>query len=134
MAKRDNTYGSGLEKELDSIMGTDIKINHKDTKQQQNQRKKTSSKSSSKSSKKKNKNSGRMKYAVIGCAAVVVVAAAALGGTYVYKAQEYKNVFFPNTTINSIDCSKKTVEEVEELIRESVEDYAISVNFRGVSV
>ena len=132
LKKKDNTYGSGLEKELDSIMGIDIKVNNNNNnrKTNQSQKKKSSSRSSAKSSKKKKKNSAKVKHAVIGCAAVVVVVAGILGGTYVYKAQEYKNVFFPNTTINSIDCSKKTVEEVEDLIRESVEDYAISVNFR----
>ena len=36
--KRDNTYGSGLEKELDSIMGTDVKIKNENT--QKNQQKK----------------------------------------------------------------------------------------------
>ena len=123
--KRDNTYGSGLEKELDSIMGTDVKIKNENT--QKNQQKK---KTPVKSGKKKKKRGSNVKYAVIGCAVVAVVAAGALGGTYVYKAQEYKDVFFPNTTINSIDCSKKTVEEVEEIIRSNVEDYALSVKFR----
>ena len=123
--KKDNSYGSGLEKELDSIMGTDVKIKNENTQKSQ-QNKKTPVKSGTK----KKKKGSKVKYAVIGCAAVVVVAAGALGGTYFYKAQEYKKVFFPNTTINSIDCSKKTVEEVEEIIRSNVEDYALSVKFR----
>ena len=116
--KKDNSYGSGLEKELDSIMGTDVKIKNENTQKSQ-QNKKTPVKSGTK----KKKKGSKVKYAVIGCAAVVVVAAGALGGTYFYKAQEYKKVFFPNTTINSIDCSKKTAEEVEEIIRSNIEDY-----------
>lgn len=117
--KKENTYGSGLEKELDSIMGTDVKIN---TGEKQKKKKSSAKKSSPKG--------GKAKFVVIGCLAVAVVAAGALGGTYVYRAQEYKKVFFPNTIINSIDCSGKTVEEVEEIIRNNVEDYEISVKFR----
>ena len=30
--KKDNSYGSGLEKELDSIMGTDVKIKNEGVK------------------------------------------------------------------------------------------------------
>ena len=123
--KKDNSYGSGLEKELDSIMGTDVKIKNENTQKSQ-QNKKTPVKSGTK----KKKKGSKVKYAVIGCAAVVVVAAGALGGTYFYKAQEYKKVFFPNTTINSIDCSKKTAEEVEEIIRSNIEDYELTVKFR----
>ena len=123
--KKDNSYGSGLEKELDSIMGTDVKIKNENTQKSQ-QNKKTPVKSGTK----KKKTGSKVKYAVIGCAAVVVVAAGALGGTYFYKAQEYKKVFFPNTTINSIDCSKKTAEEVEEIIRSNIEDYELTVKFR----
>ena len=123
--KKDNSYGSGLEKELDSIMGTDVKIKNENTQKSQ-QNKKTPVKSGTK----KKKKGYKVKYAVIGCAAVVVVAAGALGGTYFYKAQEYKKVFFPNTTINSIDCSKKTAEEVEEIIRSNIEDYELTVKFR----
>lgn len=117
--KQDNTYGSGLEKELDSIMGTDVKMNNNTT----NIRKKTTSK-------KKKKKGIKAGYVIGGCAAVTVIAAGALGGTYIYRAQEYKNAFFPNTTINAIDCSGKTVEEVEEIIRHNVEDYELSVRFR----
>ena len=116
--KKENTYGSGLEKELDSIMGTDVKINN------------TAKQKKKSSAKKSPKKGGKIKYVVIGCVAVAVVAAGALGGTYVYRAQEYKKVFFPNTIINAIDCSGKTVEEVEEIIRNNVEDYEISVKFR----
>ena len=50
---------------------------------------------------------------------------------YIMFAQEYRNVYFEGTSINGEDVGHKTVEEVEEMIREKVEDYEISVTFRG---
>lgn len=38
------------------------------------------------------------------------------GGAYAYLAQQYKDTFFPNTTINGMDASGKTVDEVKKLI------------------
>ena len=49
--KKDNSYGSGLEKELDSIMGTDVKIKNENTQKSQ-QNKKTPVKSGTKKKKK----------------------------------------------------------------------------------
>lgn len=114
--KKDNTYGSGLEKELDSILGTDVRVQ-------------SGSQGASKKKKKKKKNTHIVPI-VAGITSVVLVAAAAGGGVYLYNAQTYKTEFFPGTTINSIDCSNKTVEEVEAIIKDNVEKYTLNVVFR----
>lgn len=115
--KKDNTYGSGLEKELDSILGTDVKI---DEPQPSRKKKKTVRK----------KNRQKTIAIVAGVTSVVLVVAVAGFGVYLYEAQTYKTEFFPGTTINSIDCSNKTVEEIEAIIKDNVEKYALTVNFR----
>lgn len=115
--KKDNTYGSGLEKELDSILGTDVKI---DEPQPFRKKKKTVRK----------KNGQKTIAIVAGVTSVILVVAVAGFGVYLYEAQTYKTEFFPGTTINSIDCSNKTVEEIEAIIKDNVEKYALTVNFR----
>ena len=50
---------------------------------------------------------------------------------YVLFAQQYRTRYFEGTFINGEDVSLKTVDEVEEMIREKVEDYELSVTFRG---
>lgn len=115
--KKDNTYGSGLEKELDSILGTDVKINE--------------SQPSRKKKKPARKKNGQKTIAIVaGVTSVILVVAVAGFGVYLYEAQTYKTEFFPGTTINSIDCSNKTVEEIEAIIKDNVEKYALTVNFR----
>ena len=42
----------------------------------------------------------------------------------------YRNVFFIRTTINGLDCSNMTAKEAEELIRNDVENYELSITFR----
>ena len=69
--------------------------------------------------------------AVIAAAGVLAVAAVAMGGVYIYKGQKYKDVFFPNTTINGVDASEKTVEEVKELIASQIDGYVLTLNQRG---
>lgn len=115
--KKDNTYGSGLEKELDSILGTDVKINEPP--------------SAGKKKKTARKKNGQKTIAIVaGVTSVILVVAVAGFGVYLYEAQTYKTEFFPGTTINSIDCSNKTVEEIEAIIKDNVEKYALTVNFR----
>ena len=111
--KKDNTYGSSLEKELDSILGTDVQLNP--------------SEPSGKKKKKAKKKNGQKTVAIVaGVTSVILVVAVAGFGVYLYHAQQYKTEFFPGTTINSIDCSNKTVEEIETIIKENVEKYAKS--------
>ncbi|MFR2849245.1 MAG: hypothetical protein ACLTC4_19955 [Hungatella hathewayi] len=69
--------------------------------------------------------------AIIAAAGVLAVAAVAMGGVYIYKGQKYKDVFFPNTTINGVDASEKTVEEVKELIASQIDGYVLTLNQRG---
>ena len=52
-------------------------------------------------------------------------------GGYAGMSYYYSNKFFPGTTINSFDCSDLTVSQAEELIRNKVEDYSITVASRG---
>ena len=63
----------------------------------------------------------------------ITVAAAALIGTLVYIqiGKQYETVFFPNTTINGMDASKKSVEEVKELISREARSYVLSIRERG---
>ena len=69
--------------------------------------------------------------AIIAAAGVLAVAAVAMGGVYIYKGQKYKDVFFPNTVINGVDASEKTVEEVKELIASQIDGYVLTLNQRG---
>ncbi len=63
----------------------------------------------------------------------ITVAAAALIGTLVYIqiGKQYETVFFPNTTINGMDASKKSVDEVKELISREARSYVLSIRERG---
>lgn len=40
--------------------------------------------------------------------------AAAVTVMYIQTGKQYRTVFFPNTTINGVDASKKTVDEVKQ--------------------
>lgn len=66
----------------------------------------------------------------LGIAAGCVILAVA-AGYYGWKAYHYKDIFFHGTVINGIACEELTAEQVEELIREQVEDYGISLEFRN---
>ena len=59
--------------------------------------------------------------------AVFIVASVS---TYVAIASRYRDKFIEGTTINNIDASNMVPEEVEELIREEVEDYDLTITFR----
>lgn len=52
-------------------------------------------------------------------------------GVYLYQGAQYQNTFIKGVTINSIDCEGKTVEQVESEIAQSVEQYALTIQFRG---
>ena len=45
------------------------------------------------------------------------------GGAYAAMAQKYKKVFFPNTIINGMNASGRTVAEVKEMIAGGIENY-----------
>ena len=76
------------------------------------------------------KKGGKGKKAVIiaVCALTAVIVAA--GGVYAAMAQKYKKVFFPNTTINGMDASGRTVAEVKEMIAGGIENYVLTIEER----
>ena len=59
----------------------------------------------------------------------VIVAAAVI--FYIYKANTYKTVFFPNTVINGIDASERTPDAAREDIRNQCREYSIVVESKG---
>ena len=67
---------------------------------------------------------------VTGVVALMVIAAA--GCAYAGVSYFYTDKFFDGTTINGIDCSRKTPYEVEQLIAQNVENYSIQVATRNL--
>lgn len=62
-----------------------------------------------------------------------VMAAAALivSISYYHIGKQYEHVFFPNTVINGIDASKKSAEEVKNLISSGIDGYTLTISERG---
>lgn len=58
---------------------------------------------------------------------VIIVVAA---GVYGWMGQKYQEVFYPNTIINGLDASGKTVEEVERYINAGMEGYLLTLELR----
>ncbi|MEG2452131.1 MAG: L,D-transpeptidase family protein [Clostridium sp.] len=52
------------------------------------------------------------------------------GGAYLAMGQKYKKVFFPNTQINGMDASGKTVEEVQKMIASGIDGYVLMIEER----
>ena len=69
--------------------------------------------------------------AVAAALAAVLAAAAAAGGYYIYLSRQYQTVFFPNTVINGIPVSHKTVEEVKDMIASGIDGYVLTIEGRG---
>ena len=59
-----------------------------------------------------------------------VLAAAAAGG-YIWKAQQYTSVFFPQTAINGVDASGKTIDEIEAVINAEIDSYELKITGRN---
>ncbi len=69
-----------------------------------------------------------------GAAAAVILGGIAGAAGYLYytgEGEQYRTVFFPNTAVNGIDVSQKTVEEVEALVASRMEEYILTVVGRG---
>lgn len=62
---------------------------------------------------------------------MLVVCAGSGSGYYVYQAQQYNRVFFPNTVINGMDVSQKTVDQVKEMIASGIQGYSLVLKERG---
>lgn len=78
----------------------------------------------------KKRSFGLKRWAVAGGAAV---AAAGLitALAYIQMSRAYEKVFFPNTTINEMNVSKKSVEDVKNMIASSIGDYKLTIQERG---
>ena len=70
----------------------------------------------------------------------IIIIASALGAAlciavillvYTLMGSKYRDIFFPNTVINGIDCSGLTAKEAEALLQKAVEEYSLAVHFRG---
>lgn len=61
----------------------------------------------------------------------VVAAAVAAAVIYIQIGKQYQTVFFPNTTINGMDVSKKTVAEVKRMIASGIDGYTLTIRERG---
>ncbi|RFZ76497.1 hypothetical protein DS742_23335 [Lacrimispora amygdalina] len=78
----------------------------------------------------KKKSLGIGGLAVIGGGSVAVVALiAAL--TYLQIGRQYKEVFFPNTIINGMDASKKSIDEVKTMVAAGIDGYQLTIKERG---
>ena len=82
----------------------------------------------------KRKTTGEMfsRKKIIGISAGILCGIlAVVVGIYFYVGSQYRTVFFPNTVINGIDASGKTVEEVKLLISGEIDGYTLTLKERG---
>lgn len=71
---------------------------------------------------------GKKTAVIAACALAAVILAG--GGIYAGMAQKYKRVFFPNTKINGLDASGRTVAEVKEMISGGINHYVLTIEER----
>lgn len=78
----------------------------------------------------KKRSFGLKEWAIAGGAAV---AAAGLISAlaYIQMSRAYEKVFFPNTMINEMNVSKKSVEDVKNMIASSIGEYKLTIQERG---
>lgn len=62
---------------------------------------------------------------------IAAVAVAALGIGYAAYAQQFEERFIMKTTINGIDVGGMTVEEAEDVLRQNVENYSLTIDLLG---
>ena len=79
--------------------------------------------------KQEEKNAGRKIAVAVGGAVLTAVVAA--GAVYVGMGQKYKRVYFPNTTINGLDVSGLTPDEVKKQITDETSGYTMTLQERG---
>lgn len=75
----------------------------------------------------KQKKFGILKAMAVG----VLLLSAVLGIAYIARAQTFRTKFFPNTYINGIDASYKTPDEIEEILRDEILRFQMTVRSRG---
>ena len=73
------------------------------------------------------------KFRIFGITVVAVAAlAAGFGGWYFMAgSNNYKNVFYPGTTLNDMNIEGMSVNELEEQLKESAKDYELVVDFKN---
>lgn len=71
----------------------------------------------------------RRKIAGFACSVLLLVMVVA-AGVYGWMGQKYQEVFYPNTMINGLDASGKTVEEVEHYINAGMDGYILTLELR----
>lgn len=80
--------------------------------------------------KKGEKGRGAKKAAMI-AAAVSCGLVASAAAAYTYLSLQYRDTFFPNTVINGLDASGKTVDQVKQMIDDGMETYTLILEERG---
>lgn len=65
-----------------------------------------------------------------GIVIAIFVVAAAFTVFYIVMGMQFHTVFFPNTTINGVDASKKTVDEVKKRIASGIDGYTLTIRER----
>ena len=58
---------------------------------------------------------------------VIGLLAAAAAGGYIWNARQYQTVFFPQTVINGVNASGKTIDEVKALINKEIDGYVLEL-------
>ncbi len=72
-----------------------------------------------------------VKKALVATAAVTCGLAVAAAAAYTYLSLQYRDVFFPNTVINGLDASQKSVEQVKQMIDDGMKAYTLTLEERG---
>lgn len=68
-----------------------------------------------------------IKQIALAAAIVLFCIVAAAITAYLYLGRQYRTVFFPNTVINGLDASGKSVEQVKEMIQSGMKGYALTL-------
>ena len=66
-------------------------------------------------------------YTIVVGIILLILSAIGVGIGYWKKVQYYQQHFFPNTFINSIDCSELDVSAVAELLNGQAQDYSLTI-------
>lgn len=77
----------------------------------------------------KKKPLGIKLFAAVG-GGIIITAAAIAAVVYIQVGKQYQTVYFPNTTINGVDASKRTVEEVKQMIASGIDGYTLTLEER----
>lgn len=67
------------------------------------------------------------KKAIIITLSIIAGVVAILAGVYFGISSYYKDKFLMGTTVNGVDCSGKTLKEVEAMLQKEVEEYSITI-------